>query len=170
MVWSWLRAWICQDILGLLMRCLTWKAKFLWNSLGNLQKLYYATVCSFDKIPIREVHYIFYLLHFIFGIFQIFHQIVFLQPTFLTISILGNKHLSSLYKSALFATVTWHEVCREMSNKDEVIIVLQVPHDSLYSTPLYNSSNIRNQTIEKDWRSFYFYLSIDIYRIDPCWL
>ena len=62
---------------------------------------------------------------------------VFLQPTFLTISILGNKHLSSLYKSALFATVTWHEVCREMSNKDEVIIVLQVPHDSLYSTPLY---------------------------------
>ena len=95
---------------------------------------------------------------------------VFLQPTFLTISILGNKHLSSLYKSALFATVTWHEVCREMSNKDEVIIVLQVPHDSLYSTPLYNSSNVRNQTIEKDWRSFYFYLSIDIYRIDPCWL
>ena len=95
---------------------------------------------------------------------------VFLQPTFLTISILGNKHLSSLYKSALFATVTWHEVCREMSNKDEVIIVLQVPHDSLYSTPLYNSSNVRNQTIEKDLRSFYFYLSIDIYRIDPCWL
>ena len=95
---------------------------------------------------------------------------VFLQPTFLTISILGNKHLSSLYKSALFATVTWHEVCREMSNKDEVIIVLQVPHDSLYSTPLYNSSNVRNQTIEKDLRSFYFYLSIDIYRIGPCWL
>ena len=59
---------------------------------------------------------------------------VFLQPTFLTISILGNKHLSSLYKSALFATVTWHEVCREMSNKDEVIIVLQVPHDSFNIT------------------------------------
>lgn len=113
---------------------------------------------------------LFYLLHFIFGIFQIFHRTVFLQSTFLTISILGNKHLSSLYKSALFATVTWHEVCREMSNKDEVIIVLQVPHDSLYSTPLFSSSNVRNQTIEKDWRSFYFYLSIDIYRIDPCWL
>ena len=38
------------------------------------------------------------------------------------------------YNCALFTTVTWHEVCREMSNKDEVIIVLQVPHDSFNIT------------------------------------
>ena len=71
---------------------------------------------------------------------------VFLQPTFLTISILGNKHLSSLYKSALFATVTWHEVCREMSNKDEMIIayykcpmIHYIAHPSQQSTEVIES-------------------------------